>query len=91
MRTREIDYTAAVCPCCHAARSDVGGEWPWLCQCYKGCEVAAMGRSCGGPGKCWDGCPYRAPENACASQAAVRLTVHSGPEPELGCPSTPKA
>lgn len=62
MKTTEVNYLAAECPCCKAGRSDDGREWPWRCACYKACQVVAMGRSCGSPGKCWDGCPYRAPD-----------------------------
>lgn len=69
MRTFEIDYSAPECPCCKAARSGRSGEWPWRCACYKACEVAAMGRTCGGTGCCWTDCPYRAPEECPALEA----------------------
>lgn len=73
VKTVEIDYQSDVCPCCRAGRSASGGDWPWLCSCYKACQVAEMGRTCGGPGKCWEGCPFRAPSEENADRALVRL------------------
>ncbi|MBM3496094.1 MAG: hypothetical protein FJX72_17505 [Armatimonadetes bacterium] len=63
MKTIEVDFLADGCPCCKARRrSDAGDGWPWKCGCNH-CEVVGMGRTCGGPGKCWDDCPYKAPDD----------------------------
>lgn len=63
MKTFEVNYLGAECPCCKAGRrADADDMWPWECRCNQ-CEVVGMGRSCGGPGKCWDGCPYQAPKH----------------------------